>query len=157
MRILGIDPSSTTCGVAVVDIPGEILDVGHWNRNKRESHPTGFVDWFRWLESYIALWQPQMAAIEMLGVERNANTARAVAFYQSISACCCKLHGLVVVEVRTSSARSIVLGNGGLSKDDAWEIMRKKHPNLFSPKKQGGEDEMDALVIAVAGPTAAER
>jgi len=98
-----------------------------------------------------------MAAIEMLSVERNANTAKVVAFYQSAAALCCKMHGLVVVEVRVSTARSIVLGNGGMSKDDAWEVMRKRYPGVFSVKTSGGIDEMDAVVCGLAGPTAAER
>jgi hypothetical protein len=66
------------------------------------------------------------------------------------------LNGLIVVESRATSARKAVLGNGGLSKDATWDIMRQRHP-IFSTKTSGGLDEMDALVLALSGERAAER
>src|ERR1700752_482498 len=103
------------------------------------------------------LWQPQMASIEMLGVERNAQTTRQISYYQGISGLCCKMQGLVVVEMRVSSARSVVLGNGGMSKEDAFQEMSKRYPRTFAPKNRGGYDECDALIIALGGTRAAER
>jgi hypothetical protein len=35
--------------------------------------------------------------------------------------------------------------------------MRKRYPDIFAAKTQGGADEMDALVLALAGPRVAER
>jgi hypothetical protein len=35
--------------------------------------------------------------------------------------------------------------------------MSKQHPGLFAAKTGGGLDECDALVLAKAGPTVAER
>lgn len=105
-----------------------------------------------------------MAVIEMSafgtgapGGKGNFQAAQAVSFYQAISAVCCKLNGLVVVETRVSSARKATLGNGGLSKDAVWDIMRKRHPDLFAPKTRGGLDECDGLVLALAGERVAER
>jgi Holliday junction resolvasome RuvABC endonuclease subunit len=157
LRLIGIDPSSKICGIAVIDTPDTIVKVAHWKRDIKKSHPQGFVDWYQWLGWCLMRFEPQMAVIEMLSVERNANSAKAVAYYQAISALCCKQRGLVVIESRVSSARKAALGNGGLSKDEAWEIMRKRYPDLFAPKAQGGTDEMDALVLALAGPTVVER
>ena len=110
-----------------------------------------------WLLLRLGFFKPQMAVIEMLSVERNANAAKAVAYYQAISALACKNKDLVVVESRVTTARRIVLGNGSMSKEDAWEVMRKRYPGKFSPKTRGGLDEMDALVMALAGPDVAER
>jgi Holliday junction resolvasome RuvABC endonuclease subunit len=102
-----------------------------------------------------------MSVIEMSafssGAKGNFQSAQAVSFYQAISAVCCKLNGLIVVETRVTSARKAALGNGGLAKDAVWEIMRKRYPELFAPKTRGGLDECDALVLALAGERVAER
>lgn len=163
MRIIGIDPSSTFCGIAVIDTPDEILQVEHWARDNKKSHPDGFASYFKWLGIRLYKYKPHMAVIEMGawrmggGGKGNVQALQAVSFYQSVSALCCKMNGLVVIESRASSARKATLGNGALSKEQVWEIMRRNHPDLFSPKTRGGLDECDALVLAKAGPTVAER
>lgn len=160
MRVIGIDPSSSFCGTAVIDTPDTIKGVDHWERNKNRSHPQGFEDYFKWLGNELWIWKPQMAVIEFhayTGPKSNAQATQAVNWYQSVSALCCKLNGLIVIETRASSARKATLGNGGLSKDKVWEIMRSKYPDLFSPKTRGGLDESDALVLALAGERVSER
>lgn len=163
MRILGIDPSSTHCGVAVINTPDTIACVKHWTRDKNRSHPQGFRDYHFWLAAVIFDHRPDMAVVEMgayamgKGGKGNFQALQAVSFYQAVSCLCCKLNGLIVVESRATSARKAVLGNGGLSKDATWEIMRKRYQNLFSAKTSGGLDEMDALVLALSGERAAER
>lgn len=160
MRIAGIDPSSTYCGLAIVDTPDTIVKVTHWTRDKKRSHPQGFVDYYQWLGSQLIFAKAQMAVIEFVsytGPKSNAQGIQAVAFYQAISALCSKVQGLVVIESRATSARKAALGDGSLSKDKAWEIMRRRYPDLFAPKTKGGADEMDALVLALAGPRLAER
>lgn len=119
------------------------------------------ADYFNWLKMHVVFSHPHMAVIEMsafsTGAKGNFQAAQAVAFYQAISAVCCKLSGLVVVETRVSSARKAALGNGGLSKDAVWDIMKKRYDGLFAPKTRGGLDECDALVLALAGERVAER
>lgn len=163
MRILGIDPSSTICGNAFVDTPDEIVAVRHWERDKRTSHPEGFKSYYEWQGMQILKYRPHMAVIEMgayamvRGGKGNFQALQAVSFYQSIAVLSCKLMGLVVIESRATSARAKALGNGRLSKDDVWNLMRKRYPDLFAPKTRGGLDECDALVLALAGERVAER
>jgi Holliday junction resolvasome RuvABC endonuclease subunit len=161
LRILGIDPSSTICGIAVIDTPDKIVKVAHWARDKNKSHPQGMADYHDWLTRHIIFSKSHMAVIEMSayspGGKGNFQAVQAVSFYQAVSVLCCKLNGLVVIETRATSARKAALGNGGLSKDDTWGIMRERYPNLFSAKNGGGLDEMDALVLALAGERVAER
>lgn len=164
MRVCGIDPSSSICGFAMIDTPDSIISVKNWKRDKNRSHPQGLQDYFNWLSMHIIMAKPQMAVIEMSaygnagpGSRGNFQTAQMVSFYQSVSALACKIQGLIVIESRASSARKAALGNGGLSKDKVWEIMRKRYPDLFSAKTTGGLDECDALVLALAGERVAER
>ena len=141
---------------------GELVYADHWKRDKRDPHPVALLSWYRWLEAFIAVNSPDMASIEMHAYRATSDktspaATHAVAYFQGVAALCCKMHGLVVLEVRVSTARSIVLGNGSLSKDAAWDIMRQRYPAMFAAKTSGGADEMDAAVCALAGPVAAER
>lgn len=163
MRIIGLDPSSSFCGAAIIDTPYDVLKVMHWKRDINRSHPQGFVDYFNWLGWRIIQHKPDMAVIEMgayamvRGGKGNFQALQAVSFYQAISALSCKINGLVVIESRATSARKAVLGNGGLSKDATWDLMRKRYDGLFAPKTRGGLDECDALILALAGERVAER
>jgi Holliday junction resolvasome RuvABC endonuclease subunit len=167
MRIIGIDPSSTYTGTAILDTPREVVDVDHWTRDKTKSHPDGFKSFFFYLALKIQKFEPHMAVIEMgafrtagPGGKGNTQALQAVSFYQAISALCCKLNGVVVIETRATSARKATLGNGALSKESVWEHFQKNEPELvklFGRKDKGGLDRMDAYVLAVAGPTVAER
>lgn len=159
MRCLGVDPSSSFGGVAIVDAPSSVKNVAHWQRPKNSSHPQGLQSWFEFMRAYIRMYRPHMASIEMhaySGPKSNQAASHAVAYYQGVAAVCCKLEGLVVIEVRATTSRRIVLGRGNISKEDAWTVMRKRYPDLFSPKTRGGLDEMDALIASLAGPDAAE-
>jgi Holliday junction resolvasome RuvABC endonuclease subunit len=159
--VLGIDPSSTFVGNGVIDTPDSIVGVDHWKRDKKRSHPQGFRDYYEWQILRIMTYRPHLAVIEMSafssGAKGNFQAAQAVAFYQAIAALTCKLMGLVVIETRVSSARKAALGNGSLSKDAVWDLMRKRYPGLFALKTIGGLDECDALVLALAGERVAER
>lgn len=163
MRVLGIDPSSTFCGAAVIETPDEVVKVDHWERDKNRSHPQGFIDYYNWLGWRIIKWKPDMAVIEMgayvtgKGGKGNFQAMQAVSFYQAVSVLTCKINGLIVVETRVTSARKAVLGNGALSKDQTWLTMKERYPKLFSFKTRGGLDEMDALVLALSGERATER
>ena len=157
MRIVGLDPSSTCCGIAlVVDDEPTMLDA--WERPKIGSAPARLTEYFVWLRTWLALNKPDMACVEFLSVERNAQTTRIIAHYQAASVIACKLKGLVVVEARVTSARKAVLGDGSLAKPKVFELMKKRYPHLeFGRFDRGGGDRADALVLALAGPAIAEQ
>lgn len=156
MKIVGIDPSSTCCGIAFV-IDGEPTMVDSWHRPKNGSAPARLVDYFNWLKIWLSLNKPDMACVEFLSVERNAQSTRVVSHYQAVSVLACKMKGLVVVEARVTSARKAVVDNGAMPKDKVFELMKKRYPKLeFGRFDKGGADRSDALVLALAGPSIAE-
>lgn len=166
MRTVGIDPSSSFCGIGVIDTPSTIIAVKHWERDKNKSHPQGFHDYFNWLSMQLIMTKPHMAVVEMGAYivsqgrgksAGNFQAIQAVSFYQAISVLACKIQGLIVVESRATSARKATLGNGRLSKEETWKIMNQRHLGLFSSKTRGGLDECDALVLALGGERLAER
>lgn len=168
MLVVGIDPSSSKCGIALVETDdGSILATWLWEKDKRASSSANLFDYYRWLGVLLSSGDPArkvlggriapMASIEFLGVERNAQTTRLISHFQAASVLACKQTGMMVIEGRTSSARKAALGRGNLSKDEAWEMVKKMYPNhKFRAKTSGGTDEMDAVVMALAAPTLAE-
>jgi Holliday junction resolvasome RuvABC endonuclease subunit len=156
MRIAGLDPSSSNCGAAIA-IDGHIELTNVWKKDKNASAPEGLLSYFIWLWAWLIANEPDMAVVEFLSVERNAETTRKISHYQAISVICCKLRGVMVIEARTTSARKHALGKGNLSKEDAWKEMKRLHPDhKFSRADKGGYDEMDAAVLAIAGTSLAE-
>lgn len=157
MKCLGIDPSSTTCGAALVD-DFELLDTWAWDKTKRRSPSWNLNDYYEWLLALIdGLGDTHMACVEFLSVTRNAQTVRKVSHFQAASVLACKQRRLLVVEARVSSARAVALGNGGMSKEAAFDEIKKRYPDHgFRRRDRGGMDETDAVVLALSGPGIAE-
>lgn len=156
MKLVGIDPSSSVCGLALME-DGQLLRTDAWKRPKKGSAPDRLLDCFTYMVSWIMVYRPDMAAIESLSVERNAKTTRVVSHYQSCCTLACKYMGLIVIEGRVSSARAIALGNGGLSKEKAHEEVRKRFPDHDFGRDDARMDRTDATVLAMAGPALAEK
>lgn len=183
MKIIGIDPSSSLSGVALVEYhyssgTYKILWTKTWAKDKSKSDPENLYRYFKWLkdEALIEVQPPTLtkddaeagmrqwsvpvsnfACVEFLSVTRNAQTSRMVSHYQAASVLACKELGMTVVEARVSSARKEALGRAG-SKDEAWDEIKKLYPHhTFKRKTSGGTDEADAVVLAMAARGLAER
>jgi Holliday junction resolvasome RuvABC endonuclease subunit len=166
LNVLGIDPSSTLCGVALIRDGNELYNTWTWKKDKSKSGAQNIYNYFVWLTSQIETLQldrdtrPDIACVEFLSVERNATTARKVSHFQAASVLACKSTGLLVIEGRVSSARKEAFGEGwgNVKKEVAHEEIKKMYPNhKFKGVKSGGFDETDAVVLALAGPGLAER
>jgi Holliday junction resolvasome RuvABC endonuclease subunit len=161
MKVLGLDPSSSLCGVALLQ-ERELLRTWTWEKTKSKSDAWNLNDYYEWLTKTIqnpfgGVISP-MACVEFLKVTRNAETTRKVSHYQAASVLACKQQGLVVIEASVSQARKEALGNGGLSKEDAFAMVKKLFPDhKFKRADKGGMDESDAIVLGIAGPGMAEK
>lgn len=157
MKILGIDPSSSVCGVALVE-NNDIIKTDCWYKPEGGSSSDRLVDYFIWLQSWLSANEPDIAVIEYLSVVRNAEATRVISHYQAISALVCKLRGLMVIEARVTSARKAALGKGNLSKKDSFALIKKRFPEHdWGRIDNGGGDRTDATVLALAGIEIAEK
>jgi|ERR1700722_2404657 len=157
MKIAGVDPSSSVCGVALTE-DQKLLLTDAWFKDKNKSSSENLVGYFLWLQNWLASTAPDVAVIEFLSVVRNAEATRKIAHYQAISSCVCKLRGLMVIEARATSARKASLGRGNLSKKECFEIIKKKYPDhKFKRFDSSGADETDAVVLSIGGITLAEK
>lgn len=161
MIVLGVDPSSSSSGHAIVD-GDDMIGFGVWKPTKAEEKAKGatrMYAYYRWLDTWVAMRRSMidMAVVEELGVMRGAKTARVLANFEAIACVVCKKHDLIVVRVKAGVARNLVLGmNPNSKKEEVLVEVRKQYPNLkFPPANQGGGDVADAFVMAKAGPQAA--
>lgn len=156
MICLGVDPSSTCTGLALTERERLIL-TATWKRPSAGSAPQRLFEFEEWLYGWLRGTMPDLAAVEFLSVERNAQSTRVVSHYQAASVIACKRVGLVVVEGRVSTARKMTLGSGSLSKRDAYDRVRAMFPGHgFSHFDRGGGDETDATVMSLAARQLAE-
>ena len=158
MKVAGIDPASAFLGFARVR-DGALLGTKAWKpANKSDSGPERLLEMEEWLHFQFALFKPDITVVEKLAVFQNAKTIRVLSHYEGVALLTAKKHSRVVLNVQVSSGRKIVFGDGGMSKDKAWEAIKKMYPDTdFGPKQQGGLDRADAAVCALAGEGFAER
>jgi len=145
VRTMGIDPSSTKIGIAVVE-DGRVL---HYETLLGVRKDTSLARSLSEVQSEVAklcrLWKPERIAIEQVSVTFNMNSVRKIAYFEA--ACMMGAATRTKTDVRsmkTTSARKQGLGNGGLSKEQAVTRVRE----MFSDDISG--DEADAIVLALA-------
>lgn len=173
MRVIGIDPSSSLSGVALIEhkyrdeVGQQLFWTKTWSKDKSKSAPENLYAYFRWLKdealvqtdpkSPYLLPVADMACVEFLSVTRNAQTSRVVSHYQAASVLACKELGMTVIEARVSSARKEALGKN-VDKETAHAKVKEMYPeHKFKSKTTGGMDETDAIVLALAARGLAER
>lgn len=157
MKIAGIDPSSSCTGVSLVE-DKRLLLTDAWFKPKTGSAPDRLVNYFLWLQNWLAVNEPDVTVIEFLSVVRNAEATRVISHYQAISALACKLRGCMVIEARVTSARKVALGRGNLSKEESYKMIKSIFTNEdWGRINNSGADRSDATVLALAGLQLAER
>ena len=157
MKVAGFDPSSSCFGVALVD-GRDLVRTDVWKRPARGSAPERLFECYVWLTAWLIVWKPDIVSIEFLSVERGAKTTRVISHYQAAGSLAAKSVGIPVIEGQVRQARALVLGNGGMPKEEAFAAIKVMFPkHRFGQFEQGGGDKADAVVMALAGPALAER
>lgn len=150
MRVLGIDPSSTSTGLAVVT-DGKPEVIGAY-RPEGKTALDRLFNFYAFIENLSSGLKPDVAGIEELTIFRNKNTTRVLSHFQAAGAIACQKAGAKVTWIRPAVARRTVFKRN-LDKQGAYERIVKWFPDYtFKPFGQGGDDETDALVLALSAP-----
>lgn len=157
MRIVGLDTSSRFGGLALV-VNSEIQSASVWTpSNPKLSHPRRLQEYRDWLKFKLKMLHPDVAAIEELAVFQSKKTIRVLSHFEAAGILVSKDVVGSVAQIQVTTARRIVFGKGNMSKDDAWDYVKKNWDFDFGHKTTGGLDKMDAAVIALAAPEFLER
>jgi len=148
MKIIGIDPGSTTTGYGIIEAKGSRvnhLDNGgiHLPTSKALPHRLSII--YKEITSLIERFNPDAFAIENVFVAKNVSStlklghARGAAMVAAVNA------GLPVAEYTPSQVKKALTGYGAASKDQMQRMVKA----VLNLPEQAFEDASDALAVAL--------
>jgi len=150
MRVLGVDPGLTRCGVGVIDgEPGRRLSlVGTDVIRTAAGDDIGArllaleVELDRWLIEH----QPDAVAVERVFSQQNVRTVMGTAQAGAVAIVCAARRGVPVAMHTPSEVKAAVTGSGAAGKAQVTEMVMRLL-RLASPPKPA--DSADALALAI--------
>ncbi len=147
-RILGIDTSLRSTGIAVVEAKGNELSAVDYGKIKvSASKPLSecLVALSKGLDDIIKKTRPDAVAIEGAFYSKNAKTAMTLGQVRGVAIAVCAAKNLPVYEYAPRRIKQAVTGNGAADKSQ----VRKMVMTLLALKEEPQEDAGDALAIAI--------
>jgi crossover junction endodeoxyribonuclease RuvC len=150
MRVLGIDPGLTRCGVGVVE--GEVgrqlrlVDVGVIRTSSSLPVPERLVSIERGIEAWIEEHRPDAVAIERVFARSDVSTVMGTAQASGIAMVVAARRGLTVALHTPSEVKAAVSGSGRADKAQVG-FMVTRILRLDAPPKPA--DAADALALAI--------
>jgi len=150
MRVLGIDPGLTRCGVGVVD--GSIgrplsmvhVDVVRTPAESQVAHRLLAID--EALEAWIAHFRPDVVAIERVFSQHNVSTVMGTAQVSGVAMVAAARRGLPVALHTPSEVKAAVTGSGRADKAQVT-MMVTRVLRLTKPPRPA--DAADALALGI--------
>ena len=150
MRVLGIDPGLTRCGLGVVDgsvgRPLRMVEVGV----VRTSPELAAAERLRLVDAGIEEWlerlQPDRVAVERVFSQHNVRTVMGTAQVSGIAMVAAARRGIPVALHTPSEVKAAVTGNGRADKAQVGAMVTRLL-NLDAPPQPA--DAADALALAI--------
>ncbi len=142
MRIVGLDVSLTSTGVAVCEDDLKVLHL-ETIRPGRGPLPARLQFIYDRLRSVIQEFSPEVAVVESVIYHRNPSTAIALGSARGVVLLLLSQMGLTVEEISPTAAKLSVAGNGRASKQQVQFMIRA----LFGLRSTPNDHESDALAL----------
>ncbi|WP_434743662.1 crossover junction endodeoxyribonuclease RuvC [Micromonospora sp. SH-82] len=150
MRVLGVDPGLTRCGVGVVEgVPGRpcTLVAYHVVRTEPDEElPIRLLHLDRALTDLVAEYRPDAVAVERVFSQHNVRTVMGTAQASGIAVLAGARAGLPVQTYTPSEVKAAVTGSGQADKRQ-MTMMVTRLLRLAEPPKPA--DAADALALAI--------
>src|SRR5215469_16929439 len=150
MRVLGVDPGLTRCGLGVVEgEPGRALRlVGTDVVTTPASDDIGsrLLALETELDTWIARHQPDAVAVERVFSQHNVRTVMGTAQAGAVAIVCAARRGLPVALHTPSEVKAAVTGSGRADKQQVTEMVTRL---LRLPAPPRPADSADALALAI--------
>ncbi|MBT2493176.1 crossover junction endodeoxyribonuclease RuvC [Streptomyces sp. ISL-96] len=150
MRVLGVDPGLTRCGIGVVEgvagRPLKMLGVGVVRTPSDAELGERLVAIERGIEEWLDEYQPQFVAVERVFSQHNVRTVMGTAQASAVAMLCAARRGLPVALHTPSEVKAAVTGNGRAEKDQVGAMVTRLL-RLDAPPKPA--DAADALALAI--------
>jgi crossover junction endodeoxyribonuclease RuvC len=150
MRVLGVDPGLTRCGLGVVDgVPGRqprlvAVDVIHTASDLDVARRLVAIE--ETIESWMARYRPTAVAIERVFAQHNVQTVMGTAQVAGVAMLVAAKHGIPVSLHTPSEVKASITGSGRASKDQVGAMVTRilKLEDVPQPA-----DAADALALAI--------
>ena len=150
MRVLGVDPGLTRCGLGVVDgVAGRRLTAvafGVVTTPAADDVAGRLLALERAVETWIGEHSPQMVAVERVFSQHNVRTVMGTAQAAAVAITCAARAGLPVVLHTPSEVKAAVTGNGRADKAQVGAMVTRLLALSAAPKPA---DTADALALAI--------
>ncbi|WP_166350369.1 crossover junction endodeoxyribonuclease RuvC [Phytoactinopolyspora limicola] len=150
MRVLGVDPGLTRCGLGVVDgAPGKplrLVDVDVVRTPASDELGERLLAIETRIEQWITEYRPDAVAVERVFSQHNVRTVMGTAQASGVATLVAARRGLPVATHTPSEVKAAVSGNGRADKNQvAFMVMRL----LRLDGKPSPADASDALALAI--------
>ncbi|GAC1445017.1 MAG: crossover junction endodeoxyribonuclease RuvC [Mycobacteriales bacterium] len=149
MRVLGVDPGLTRCGLGVVEgSPGRatLVAVGVVTTSADTALGQRLVALEEAFESWLDTHRPDAVAVERVFSQANVRTVMGTAQAGAVAIVCAARRGLPVVLHTPSEVKAAVTGSGRADKAQVG-VMVARLLRLTAPPKPA--DAADALALAI--------
>ncbi len=150
IRVLGIDPGLTRCGVGIVDVTATrtatLVDVVVVRSPPEMALELRLLQVGDEIERLLDLHQPQAVAIERVFAQQNLNTVIGVAQISGVALHLAARRGLVVGLHTPSEVKAAITGYGSAEKKQVATMVARLLGLAELPKPA---DASDALAIAI--------
>ena len=150
MRVLGVDPGLTRCGVGVVDgAPGRRLTMVHVEvvrtpADLELSERLLLIE--QGIEAVLDATRPDAVAVERVFAQHNVRTVMGTAQAGAVAIVCAARRGIPVVLHTPSEVKAAVTGSGRADKDQVGVMVARLLGLAEIPKPA---DAADALALAI--------
>jgi crossover junction endodeoxyribonuclease RuvC len=150
LRVLGVDPGLTRCGVGIVEgvigSPISLVGVGVILTPTEAALDQRLLDLDQQLSEWINVWKPDVIAVERVFSQHNVRTVMGTGQAAGIALLLAAKAGIPVVMHTPSEVKASVTGSGRANKAQV-ALMVQKILNLDTIPKP--VDATDALALAI--------
>ena len=150
MRVLGVDPGLTRCGVGIVEgvigSPISLVGVGVILTPAEAALDQRLLDLDQQLSEWINVWKPDVIAVERVFSQHNVGTVMGTGQAAGIALLLAAKAGIPVMMHTPSEVKASVTGSGRANKAQV-ALMVQKILNLETIPKP--VDATDALALAI--------
>jgi crossover junction endodeoxyribonuclease RuvC len=150
MRVLGVDPGLTRCGLGVVDgTPGKqlvLVDGGVARTEAGDDIADRLLALEREIEAWLDRHRPEAVAVERVFSQHNVQTVMGTAQAGAVAIVCAARRGLPVSTYTPSEVKAAVTGSGRADKAQVTEMVTRLLRMADPPKPA---DAADALALAI--------
>jgi len=148
VRILGVDTSLRSSGVAVIEVSGQksrALVHGRIQNRPACPHTACLAEIHRQIDQLITEFKPDEAVIEGAFFAKNAKTAMILGQARGAVLAVCALRGVPVYEYSPRSIKLATVGAGAASKEQVGKMVMR----LLGLAEPPQPDAADALAAAI--------